>query len=564
MHFRISKGKWWSITALILLLAAAFTTSRIYYGTPTAESSATVTERQYYVICHTQNGDGTLPDSIYAVILPRIDTIAYDTLLALPTDTQFLRSITRHRPATWINRWWYPSCHGRLASRIDTLHEPLMPPLPHSTVLSVLHTRLDAMQRLLATYQSQQSEIDYFIHSHDVQDEGFDVVTRRREYVSRHIDSLTTLIRTVQRMAAAKATAIHHRTIHTVLSSGTPCREIPTYRKGYKLFQTVDHTTPEGIRPVYLHADSIGYGENTSRHITAPADTVIIGTRTKDGNYHGAVQLYCRNGSYYEGEIVEGKRQGFGVGFDTNVRAGQWKANHYQGEQPVYSANHIYGIDISRYQHEKGRKRFSINWKNLRITSLGTLSRKRINGNVNYPISFIYIKCTEGTTIRNRYFPADYKQSHKYGYKTGAYHFYSTRTPAKQQAYHFLRYYKYHKGDLPPVLDVEPSPAQVRQMGGSHILLRNVRLWMELVEQHIGVRPILYVSQSFVNRYLADKNNYIKQNYQVWIARYGEYKPDVHLIYWQLCPDGRVSGIQTPVDINIFNGYEQAFREFAK
>ena len=54
----------------------------------------------------------------------------------------------------------------------------------------------------------------------------------------------------------------------------------------------------------------------------------------------------------------------------------------------------------------------------------------------------------------------------------------------------------------------------------------------------------------------------IKKKYNVWIARYGEYKPDVHLVYWQLSPDGRVNGIHGDVDINVFNGYMPAFRNF--
>ena len=48
----------------------------------------------------------------------------------------------------------------------------------------------------------------------------------------------------------------------------------------------------------------------------------------------------------------------------------------------------------------------------------------------------------------------------------------------------------------------------------------------------------------------------------MWIARYGEYKPDVRLAYWQLCPDGHVAGIKGEVDINVFNGYQAEFKKF--
>jgi lysozyme len=92
-------------------------------------------------------------------------------------------------------------------------------------------------------------------------------------------------------------------------------------------------------------------------------------------------------------------------------------------------------------------------------------------------------------------------------------------------------------------------------------MFRNIRTWLRLVEQRTGVKPILYVNQRFVNVYLSQAPD-IKRDYRVWIARYSEYKPDVHLAFWQLCPDGRVAGIHPEVDINVFNGYQSQFEEF--
>ena len=81
------------------------------------------------------------------------------------------------------------------------------------------------------------------------------------------------------------------------------------------------------------------------------------------------------------------------------------------------------------------------------------------------------------------------------------------------------------------------------------------------MERNVGVRPILYVNQGFVTKHLAEASD-IKRDYQVWIARYGEYKPDVRLAIWQLSPDGNVTGIRGSVDINIFNGYRDQFELF--
>ena len=97
------------------------------------------------------------------------------------------------------------------------------------------------------------------------------------------------------------------------------------------------------------------------------------------------------------------RREGFGyqTGLNTALQAGEWEAGNYRGERLTYTSDRIYGIDISRFQHEKGKKKFGIDWQRLRISHLGTSSRKRINGHVDYPISFMYIKATEGISIRN-------------------------------------------------------------------------------------------------------------------------------------------------------------------
>lgn len=292
-------------------------------------------------------------------------------------------------------------------------------------------------------------------------------------------------------------------------------------------------------------------------------DTIATNARNILGELCGEGHCQYSDGTYYLGDWVNGKRHGLGFAMQTGkrLRVGEWKRDKYLGEKITYSADRIYGIDISRYQHEKGRKRFSIDWNNLAITSLGTKSRKNIHGEVNYPISFIYIKSTEGTTVFNRYYSKDYVAARKAGYRVGAYHFFSTKTGGKVQARFFCKRSTYHPGDFPPVLDVEPSHAQIKKMGGAQVMFREIRAWLNYVEAAWHVRPVLYISQTFVNRYLPSAPDLMKR-YDVWIARYGEYKPDVNLAYWQLCPDGRVRGIHTEVDINVFNGFKEDFEKY--
>jgi lysozyme len=230
----------------------------------------------------------------------------------------------------------------------------------------------------------------------------------------------------------------------------------------------------------------------------------------------------------------------------------------------LYTTERIYGIDISRYQHERGRKRFNINWRQLRITHLSRrISSQRVSGEVDYPVSFVYIKSTEGISIKNRYFDADYQNCRRQDIHVGAYHFFSTRQDPAAQASHFLSHTSFLRGDLPPMLDIEPSDAHIAQMGGPEALFRNIRIWLKAVERRTGVRPLLYVNQRFVNTWL-DQAPDLKHDYQFWIARYGEYKPDLHLSLWQLSSDGRVRGIQSEVDLNVFNGYQGQWDEFLR
>ena len=219
----------------------------------------------------------------------------------------------------------------------------------------------------------------------------------------------------------------------------------------------------------------------------------------------------------------------------------RWRAIYGDADYP--EGYEIHGIDISHYQG-------NINWKDLQEATIQ-----------GYPVRFVIMKATEGSSRIDNTFLSNFYNAREYGFVRGVYHFWSNKSTPREQAQFFLKNVKLIEGDLPPVLDVEPSAALIKEMGGTEVLLNRIRVWMKTVENHLGVKPILYVSQNFINKYLADAND-IKEEYQVWIARYGEYKPDVKLAIWQLSPDGHVNGIHGEVDINIFNGYRDRFDEF--
>lgn len=267
---------------------------------------------------------------------------------------------------------------------------------------------------------------------------------------------------------------------------------------------------------------------------------------------------------YYQGEYRHGLRHGLGmyVSEKSTCQLGAWHDGKFRGERMLNAAHRVYGIDISRYQHEVGRHTYPILWKKLRIKLLDRTAQRRIKGEESYPVDFIFIKSTQGTSIVNRYYKEDAAAARRYGIPTGAYHFFSP-TGGKEQAEHFLKHTRYIPGDLPPVLDLELSDEQIRKMGGVKRMFAEVENWITIVHRHTGVRPILYISQDYTNRYMPEAPSALREC-DVWIARYSQYKPYVHTLIWQLSPWGKVEGIQGDVDINVWNGSRPQFQEYVR
>ena len=408
--------------------------------------------------------------------------------------------------------------------------------------------RLDSAARLSPTLltdslrhaarQLLKEETDYYLLRHNVADEGYEIV-------------------------AAFAAGRRHQERADSIGIYNVGRWKGRKRQGW----AVSRDSLGRITIGHWHADTLASGLRLdSAGIYQGAFSGGRPGAIVDAKAEGHGSYTSADGRYFEGHWTGDRRNGFGLQLLhsrllTALKVGEWQDDDYKGERMNYTTERIYGIDISRYQHGKGRKKWPIYWDRLRISHLGSKSKKQISGAVDYPVRFCYIKSTEGSSIRNKYFLQDYAAAKKRGIHTGAYHFFSCRTSGSSQASYFINSTLLRRGDLPPVLDIEPSDGDIRKMGGAQALFRHVRTWVQAVEQRCQAKPILYVNQRFVNKYLPEAPD-LKRDYKVWIARYGEYKPDVKLVVWQLSPDGRVRGITGEVDINVFNGYEQQFEEF--
>ena len=222
----------------------------------------------------------------------------------------------------------------------------------------------------------------------------------------------------------------------------------------------------------------------------------------------------------------------FLLGFSIRPYAYRWKPCYGQkGYGVCMPCNYeVHGIDISHYQGK-------IDWELLTH-----------NREAQFPIHFIFLKATEGGDHGDDTFTQNFGQARKYGFIRGAYHYFIPKTDARKQADFFIRTVQLAKGDLPPVLDVETTGKQSPQE-----LKTAVKTWLDRVEAHYGVKPILYTSYKFKKRYLSDS---IFNAYPYWIAHYYvdsvRYEGKWH--FWQHTDVGTVPGIEEEVDLNVFNG----------
>lgn len=197
---------------------------------------------------------------------------------------------------------------------------------------------------------------------------------------------------------------------------------------------------------------------------------------------------------------------------------------------PLRYATH--GIDVSHHNDD-------INWDKLRQMRFEDLR-----------LQFAFVKATEGTSLIDPDFKRNWKQADAVGLYRGAYHFYIPWKAPQPQAANFIKTAKLKKGDLPPVLDFEiGTNAFSRQQ-----IIKNLKIWLDLVEKHYGVRPIIYTNADFYKRYLKDNLD----QYPLWIADYSRHTlnryDDANILFWQHSKTGWVEGINTQVDYNVFLG----------
>lgn len=213
-----------------------------------------------------------------------------------------------------------------------------------------------------------------------------------------------------------------------------------------------------------------------------------------------------------------------------------WFNNPAQKKYPMR------GIDISHHQGE-------IEWEKV----------------ADENVTFVFIKATEGDDFKDSRFQNNYQAARRSGLVTGAYHFYSLRFPGAIQARNFIDSVPGDPADLPPVVDLEfGGNSKIRP--SQEDFIKELEEYIRIIKEYYGTEPILYITYDFYETYLEGLEGQINRC-PVWIRDIFS-KPSLpenrpwH--FWQYSSRGHIEGITGFVDLNVFKGTEEDFKEFTQ
>ena len=179
------------------------------------------------------------------------------------------------------------------------------------------------------------------------------------------------------------------------------------------------------------------------------------------------------------------------------------------------------GIDVSHYQG-------SINWDEV------------VDGT---PISYVYLKATEGASLVDDTYERNLAEARRVGLSVGSYQFYRPNIDWKKQFDNMTSIVKSDEQDLVPIIDIEH-----RGSVSSEAFISDLRSFIEKVTEYYGKKPLLYTYHNFYNSYLQGEFT----DYHFMIARYRSDSPTLNdgkdYIMWQYTSRGSIPGIRGHVD----------------
>jgi GH25 family lysozyme M1 (1,4-beta-N-acetylmuramidase) len=215
-------------------------------------------------------------------------------------------------------------------------------------------------------------------------------------------------------------------------------------------------------------------------------------------------------------------------------------------------AQFISGIDVSRWQGD-------INWTAVKTSG----------------IEFAFCKATEGVDFVDIKYLQNMNNASAAGVYIGPYHFarinsnVSNPLDAVLEAHDFVDaiepFYETPGKFLRPVIDVENFADKGTLQATRTYLSQWVRDFAEVVEDRLGLKPIIYTTGWYANNLIEPD----LAQYPLWLASWSTAPPNLpnpvnngvwdDWTFWQYSDSGSVPGIAGAVDLDVYRGTREQF-----
>jgi len=169
--------------------------------------------------------------------------------------------------------------------------------------------------------------------------------------------------------------------------------------------------------------------------------------------------------------------------------------------------------------------------------------------------TFAYIKATEGADWIDSRFSENWQAAGDVGVLRGAYHFFTLCTPGADQAAHMIATVPDEPGMLPPAVDLEFGGNCAARPNADEFLVE-LGAFLELVERHYRMQPVVYTNAHFYDQYLDEQPLDV-----TWWMMSAVWEPwgSPEWTFWQYFPGDR-DGVEGRVDRNVFRWQEDGLR----
>jgi lysozyme len=169
-------------------------------------------------------------------------------------------------------------------------------------------------------------------------------------------------------------------------------------------------------------------------------------------------------------------------------------------------------------------------------------------------VGFMYLKATEGLTLRDAKYSEYHDGAKVNAIPTGAYHFLHFATDPVAQANHFLAAISGREGELLPMVDVENASESSAVMSAASMVGR-LGAFVDTVDEKLrGKRILIYTGYDFWKMNMGSSDSFA--GHPLWTAAYCEPPAPVapgwgKSTIWQNTDSLSVPGIVNPVDGDI-------------